>query len=153
MSRNWIDLPGRVVVGYKIASGGAETSPYPAGSIAMQVPVFRELGLDLSTCFPATLNVSISPRTFAVTSPQYTFTAVKWSPHHPAENFSFSPCRIAYGDRLYSGFLYYPDPATKIDHFHDASTMEIISARIRGIRYGCQLRVSVDKDEITIDPV
>lgn len=45
-----------------MASGRAPDSPYPAGTIALQAPFFREHGVDLSPYFPGTLNVDLAPR-------------------------------------------------------------------------------------------
>ena len=42
-----------LVSGHGVASGGSTTSPYPEGTIAMQQPLFAQLGLDLSDCWPA----------------------------------------------------------------------------------------------------
>jgi hypothetical protein len=36
-------LTGTVVPGYGVASGRSADSPYPAGTIAMQAPLFRAL--------------------------------------------------------------------------------------------------------------
>jgi hypothetical protein len=47
--------------GHQVASGLAVNNPYPAGTIAMQTPFFKALGLDLSGFYVGTLNVSIAP--------------------------------------------------------------------------------------------
>ncbi len=56
----WVTIPGVVVEGYGVASGMSEDSPYPEGTITTQLPFFQELGLDFSSFYPATLNVSIA---------------------------------------------------------------------------------------------
>ncbi len=43
--------------GHGVASGRAPDSPYPAGTIALQAPLFARHGLDLSPFFPGTLNL------------------------------------------------------------------------------------------------
>lgn len=52
---------GRIQRGHQVASGLASTSPYPQGTIAMQMPIFQQLGLDIIGCFPGTINVYIAP--------------------------------------------------------------------------------------------
>lgn len=59
-------LTGIVKPGHQVASGNAQDSPYEQGTLAMQLPFFRDLGLDLSGFFLATLNVSIAPQTFKI---------------------------------------------------------------------------------------
>jgi hypothetical protein len=58
---DWISVEGIVQAGHGVASGNTAQSPYPQGTIKMQQPFFRQLGLDLSPYFPGTLNVSIAP--------------------------------------------------------------------------------------------
>jgi hypothetical protein len=146
----WKTVAGVVVAGHQIASGRSKESPYPRGSIEMQIPFFKELGLDLSSDYPATLNVSLRPAQFVVQMPQYTFHGVKWSPEHAPEDFSFSPCRLSYYSRTYGGWVYYPRPETKLGHFQDPGTIELILPRIPGIQYGDRVEVSVRSEEILI---
>ena len=137
---------GRVVKGYRVASGISQNSPYPSGSISMQLPFFRKLGLNLYGLYPATLNISIFPEKFALINPEYTFRDVKWSENHPAEDFSFSRCELIYKNKIYDGFIYYPHPETKPAHYHDESSIEIICSYIKNLYYGAPIlcRLSVD---------
>lgn len=146
----WETVMGVVVAGHQIASGRSENSPYPRGSLEMQMPFFQELGLDLSSYYVGTLNVSLRPAVFEVRNPQYTFQAVKWSPNHAPEDFSFSPCRLTYYSRSYGGWVYYPRPETKLGHFQDPGTIELILPRIEGLGYGDRVEVSVRSEEIRI---
>lgn len=146
----WETVPGIVVAGHQIASGRAKNSPYPRGSIEMQMPFFQEMGLDLSSYYPGTLNVSLRPAQFVVRHPQYTFREVKWSPEHAPEDFSFSPCRLTYYKRSYGGWVYYPRLETKLGHFQDPGTIELILPRIAGLQYGDRVEVSVRSEEIWI---
>lgn len=116
----------------------------------MQMPFFQALGLDLSSCYPGTLNVSLRPAQFAVRNPEHTFRGVKWSPEHAPEDFSFSPCRLTYYTRSYGGWVYYPRPETKLGHFQDPGTIELILPRLAGIQYGDRVKVSVRSEEIMI---
>jgi hypothetical protein len=54
-----VSVSGEVVPGYGVASGRSIASPYPAGTIEMQMPFFQTLGLDLRGCFAGTINLSI----------------------------------------------------------------------------------------------
>ncbi|MCH7684320.1 MAG: hypothetical protein IIB35_11510, partial [Gemmatimonadetes bacterium] len=50
-----VGIAGVVADGYGVASGKSTRSPFPKGTIEMQIPVFQRLGLDLSWAYPATL--------------------------------------------------------------------------------------------------
>ena len=146
----WVTIPGVVVEGYGVASGQSEDSPYPEGTITTQVPFFKELGLDFSTFYPATLNVSIAPFSFALRYPEHTFRQVKWTGQAPAEDFSFAPCRVTLEDKTYRGYVYYPHPDTKPDHFHDPSTVEVITGFIPGVAFGTPVQLQVRRGQITV---
>ena len=146
----WVELRGIVVEGYGVASGAAKDSPYPRGSIEMQSPYFRSLGLDLTGFYLGTLNVSVEPHSVSLDKPRYTFRSVHWSPNHEPEDFSFSPCQVAYGPRWHSGFVYHPHEETKSRHHHAASTLEIITDHLAGISYGDRIDLLIRADEFTI---
>lgn len=147
---NWQVVSGVVQKGHKIASGWANDSPYPKGSIEMQMPYFRALGLDLSALFKGTLNVSICPATFVMQQPTYTFHKVHWTAAHSPETFSFSPCRITFQSSQYPGFVYYPHPETKQRHFQNADILEILAPPIAGIDYGDRVELALNSTEILI---
>jgi hypothetical protein len=146
----WKRICGTVTRGYRVASGLADDSPYPAGTIEMQTPFFLERGLDLRPYHAATIGVSCRSSAFSVDRPEHTFRAVKWSPEHDAEDFSFSRCRVLFEGRTYEGLVYYPHPDTKIGHHHDDSTLEIVAPFIEGIRYGSGVELELNTEEITI---
>ena len=52
-------MKGRVIKGHQVASGKAIDSPFSAGTIALQKPLFKKLGLDLSQMFNGTINLAI----------------------------------------------------------------------------------------------
>ena len=147
---NLILLNGIVKPGHRVASGQAENSPYERGTLEMQLPYFRDLGLDLSNYYLGTLNVSIAPYTFEMRSPQYTFPQVKWHPDYPAETFSFSPCCLIVKNIEYEGFVYYPHPETKIGHFQDPSIIEVIAPKIDNLNYGDRLTLKLRPTEIKL---
>ncbi|NJO94203.1 MAG: hypothetical protein HC820_07350 [Hydrococcus sp. RM1_1_31] len=151
MQNRWIAVEGIVKQGHQVASGKAKDNPYPQGTIEIQIPFFQKLGLDLSSFFPATLNISISPHTFTIRQPEYTFRNVNWTPKHPPETFSFSRCRVLFNDNRYHCFLYYPHPETKTTHFQDTSTLEIIAPYLPNLSYGDSIQVEINPLEIVLD--
>jgi hypothetical protein len=148
----WIGVPGVVLRGHQVASGTGADSPYPHGSISMQLPFFKALGLELGAMHPATINVSITPLRFALLAPQYTFKAVAWTHLHPPEDFSFSACLLEHQGSACAGWIYYPHPQTKQTHFQPASTLEILAPHIRGMAYGSSVLLRLNPAEIAINP-
>ena len=139
-----------LVSGHQIASGTNPDSPYPGGSIALQIPCFMDLGLDLSSFYPATLNLSIAPSTFRIQQADYRFDQVQWVTGFNPETFSFVACEIEWNKQRYQGFVYYPHPETKTRDFHNASLIEIIAPKINGIGYGDKVKFVYPSDKITI---
>jgi hypothetical protein len=146
---DWVTLKGKLKKGYRVASGPSEAYP-DYGSIAKQKPFFKQLGLDLEHAFNGTLNVSIEPYKFEMINPEYTFRNVKWTELTNAEDFSFSLCKVKFQGTVYDGFVYYPDPKTKKDHFQDTSTLEVLAPFIDGIKYKDELEISLNTEEIKI---
>jgi len=141
-------VSGVVVQGYRVASG--PSSDYPYGTLEKQVPLFKQLGLNLERFHLATLNVSIAPATFEMIDPEYTFRQVAWTDLHPPEDFSFSSCKVIYKGGSYEGYVYYPHPETKQRHFESASLIEVITVHIPAIGYGERLQLELNADEIRI---
>ena len=148
MSEQWIEVPGVVVQGHQVASRPSEH--YPQGTIPMQVPFFKQLGLDLHPFYPGTLNVSIAPLVWAMKQPRYTFRQVTWTTAHPPEDFSFARCRIIFQHNRYNCWIYYPHPETKARHFQNSSLIEIIAPRIPHIAYGDPVALAVLPEEVAI---
>jgi len=143
-------IKGKVIKGYQIASGLNLNSPYPDGSIKMQLPYFKKLGLDLYNFYPATLNISIFPKKFELRNPLHTFRNVKWSANHPSENFSFSACKVIHKNKIYEGYIYYTHSETKTDHFHDKSTIEIITKYLKDVYYYSEIKLVFNQNEFVI---
>jgi CTP-dependent riboflavin kinase len=143
-------VSGVVVPGYRVASGTTDNSPYPKGTIELQAPLFKVLGLDLTPYFPGTLNISISPHTFVMRSPSYTFRDVHWMEGYPAEDFSFSPCKVLFDGSAYESLIYYPHPETKIGHFQNDSLIEVIAPLIAGLKYGDRVAITVNPAEVLL---
>jgi hypothetical protein len=129
-------LSGTVMPGHGVASGRAANSPYPQGSIAMQMPFFKELGLDLGHCWPGTLNVSIAPQTWQLLRADHCFERLQWTHLHPPETFSFVAVQLTWRSQHTSAWLYRPHPETKAAHHQAPSVMEIIAPRMEGLAYG-----------------
>ena len=144
----WTPLHGKLARGYRVASG--PSADYPYGALDRQRPHFALKGLDLSDYFNGTLNVDISPRTFSVFNPEYTFHDVLWTDLHPPEHFSFSRCKVGFKGMEYDGWVYYPHPETKLRNFQNPSLLEVIAMKIPGIKYGDELDVMVKPAEIEI---
>lgn len=155
-NQNWERVQGVIVRGHQVASGRAIDSPYPAGTIALQVPIFQQFGLDLTEMYQATLNLSIHPQRFRLVAPEFTLPHVSWSDRHPPETFSFSRCRLHLPaspsqDTWYDGWIYYPHPETKQRHFQTPSLIEILAPFIPEIQYGCRMELMYNPKEVTVD--
>ena len=134
-------IQGQLVPGHKIASGQNPDSPYPDGSIALQIPHFKRLGLDLTTYHPATLNLSIAPARFRLQRADYCFENLQWVAGFHPETFSFVGCEIRWRNTLYPAYVYYPHPETKTRDFHNDGLLEIIAPFIDGVQYGDKLEL------------
>lgn len=148
MISQWTVIPGILAQGYRVASGPSKDYPY--GALERQRPIFGSRGLDLSSYFNGTLNIDIRPHTFHLIKPEYTFQHVEWTDLHPPEHFSFSRCKVIYKDVEYEGWVYYPHPETKLRHFQDPSLLEVIAHEIPEIKYGDEVQVLVNPEEIEV---
>ncbi|MBN1311581.1 MAG: hypothetical protein JXB30_09190 [Anaerolineae bacterium] len=148
MSKKWLIVSGIVVRGHQVASRKSEH--YPHGTIEMQMPFFRQLGLDLTPYYRATLNVSIRPNTFVMKNPQYTFRSVRWTSLHPPEHFSFSACHVVFQGTSHEGWVYYPHPETKARHFQDPFLIEILAPYIPNIQYGAHVELEINAAEVSV---
>jgi|TARA_B100002052_G_scaffold202374_1_gene184714 hypothetical protein len=139
-SHGWITT--KLVAGHGVASGKSTTSPYPEGTIAMQRRFFAELGLDLSGCWPGTLNLSVAPLELQLRDPDVTFPLLRWTDLHPAETFSFWRITLqSAADGEVQAWIYYPHPETKERHQQPRSVVEVLAPRLRGIEPGSELLI------------
>jgi hypothetical protein len=145
----WTHLHGKVVKGYRVASG--PSADYPFGALDRQRPIFKLHGLDLSDYFNGTLNIDISPRAFKLIKPQFTIHNVEWTDLHPPEHFSFSRCKVIFKEMEYDGWVYYPHPETKLRHFQNPSLLEVIGMEIKDIHYGDEVDVLLNAEEISTE--
>ena len=148
---NWIQVTGIVEKGYGVASGKSGNPRFPQGTIEIQKPFFSERGLKLDKYFPGTINLSISPHQYEIISAKYTFRNMKWLPDNPAEDFSFFDCRIRLGKgEVLNGLIYYPHPETKPEHFQSADILEILTTYVNDLKYGDELIIEVDSQQVNI---
>jgi len=148
MNPDWIALRGVIVPGYRVASGPSQDYPY--GTLERQRPIFKARGLDLDGYFNGTLNIDIHPYSFELIKPEFTFRDVEWTDLHPPEHFSFSRCRVVYQGIAHGGWIYYPHPETKRRNFQGASLLEVIAEPIPEIRYGEEVQVLVNPEEVAL---
>lgn len=149
MTTSWITVPGVVVKGYGVASG-CDSPRFPGGTIRAQLPHFRARGVDLSSYFPGTLNISIAPNWFSMIRPSRTLPDLEWWPNVPAETFSFSPCRILIPDGPVDALVYYPHPETKPEHHHPPTVLEVLAPFIKGLSPGSAIELQLDPSQIEI---
>jgi len=148
---SWISVKGRISRGHGVASGQSGDSRFPNGTLEMQKPFFRELGLNLDEYYMGTLNVAIAPKQYRVISPKYTFKAVKWSPNEPPEDFSFFDCRVLLKEKKrVCGLIYYPHPETKPEHFQSPDTLEVLLPFVDGLNYEDDLVIEIDERQLEL---
>ncbi len=137
-SATWIT--GHVVKGHGVASGQVVNSPYPSGTIGMQMPYFTDLGLDLSDCWPGTINVCFAPYEIQLSQPDHCFPMVTWTDRHPPETFSFWRIDVlGPSDQMVMGWIYHPHPETKQAHWQSPSIIEVLCPKLRGVVSGSPL--------------
>lgn len=148
----WQTVTARVVPGHQVASGQNGNPRFPGGTLRMQDPHFKALGLDLDVYHTGTLNVSIAPSRYRVRRARHTFHDVKWHPTEPAEDFSFFDVRLILpdGGRV-DGLIYFPHPDTKPEHFQQPDVLELLLPFVEGLNYGAELILEIPEDQMVIE--
>ena len=142
-------ITATIVQGHRVASGLNGDPRFPGGTIQMQLPFFRDLGLDLSEYHLATLNASIAPWRFRVLRSKATFQNVKWHTSEPAEDFSFFDVTVHRDNESPAhGLIYHPHPDTKPEHFQKPDVLELILPLIQGVQYGSKVHLKVSPDQM-----
>lgn len=145
-------VPATIVPGHRVASGLNSDPRFPGGTIRMQLPHFVERGLDLTAFHPGTLNVSIAPWMYRVMKARHVFTAVKWHPTVPAEDFSFFEVNLSHGSTPpMAGLIYYPHPSTKPEHFQNPDVLELLLPWTEGLSYGLEVTLQVPPDQMLFE--
>ncbi len=145
-----VPIRGVVRRGHGVASGASDQSPYPVSTIELQRVAFGERGLDLSPYYSGTINVDISPRTFAIGKCRLHFRNVRWTDLHQPEHFSFSPCVLDLNGAVYDGLIYYPHPETKERHFQSDNILEVLAPYIENVSHGKPVTLFLDVGEVTL---
>jgi hypothetical protein len=142
---------GVLLQGHGVASGRAADSPYPAGTISLQAPLFAAAGLDLSPYLAATLNLDFSPGEWCLQDPDHRFEQLRWTEHHPPETFSFWQCRLrpvpeqSDPDGAWlPALIYYPHPETKCAHHQPAGALEVLAPPLGSVHPGAVFELQVD---------
>ena len=149
---DWQVSTARVVSGHGVASGRNGNPRFPGGTLRMQADHFRERGIDLSTFFLGTINVSIAPYTYRVVNPRQTIRQLKWHPTEPAEDFSFFDLRAAGpGGEGVAGLIYYPHPDTKPTHFQQPDVLELLLPYVAELRVGAEMRLEIPRNQMLIE--
>ena len=143
-------LEGRIVTGHGAASGMGKDPRYPEGTLHLQIPHFRKIGIDISNYYPGTINVHLGTKTVRIIKPKFLAKDISWSPHIPPENFFFFDVWATYEGQQYQGLIYMPDPATKTDHFQDPALIELLLPEISGIKSGKSISLRVEDAQIEI---
>lgn len=147
MTENSLWISALVTPGHQIASGKNPNTPYPKGSIKLQWPFLQRSPLDLQDLSSAgTLNIDLRPYEFVPNSPETTITA-QWF-QKITETFLFFPIKIRYQAKLYKGYVYYPSPDTKPDHFKPPYHIDLLLPWIENISYGDRIEILLPKDNI-----
>ena len=151
IDHNFFDLKifASICHGHGIASKAS--TRYPQGTIALQYPVFKEMGLDLSHCYGGTLNLSIAPKNYKIITPKFNLKDVDWYPARgQTENFLICDCAIKIGEGYISTYVYQPDPSTKIEYFDDPQALQIISPYIDGLDESKPIEIFLSSKQIEI---
>ena len=149
MNAEW--LTGRLCAGHGVASGKSNESPYPDGTIRMQSPVFKALGLDLSGCYFGTLNINFAPLEVSLANPDHQFEKLHWTELHPPETFSFWRVEIKASEAdVVNGWVYYPHPETKERHWQPPTTLELLAPQLSGVEPGCTISLRDQRRRIKL---
>lgn len=133
----------RRVAGHGVASGRAASSPYPAGTIALQAPLFAARGIDLSPFYAGTLNLAAAGE-WRLHDPDARVERLAWSDRHPPETFSFWHACLRRASEELPALIYAPHPETKVLHHQSANQLEVLAPWIEGLAPDAELELGLD---------
>lgn len=142
---------GNVTKGHRVASGLNVDSPFLEGTIKLQKPFFKDLGLNLTNFYDGTINIAFNKSSIKVVNYDHKFKQVKWIEDFPPEDFIFVKCHIIYRDKSYTSYIYQPMKQTKIGHFQKENVLEVISPFIENLQYGDDITLTVRPEYITYE--
>jgi len=151
MEEGMIVLRGEVVSGHGVAGGTPAGSPYPTGTIAMQIPFFSALGLDLSSFHAATINVSTKPFSIRILNPAFHFDRVQWTDLHGPESFDFIHVGLLLGDLKTEAWGYRPTADTKAGHPQPEGVVEVIAPFLPSLHLHSEIRLVLDPHEVVVE--
>jgi hypothetical protein len=118
----------------------------------MQAPHFLALGFDLGAYYRGTVNVNIAPHSYRVVKARHSFHNLKWHTTEPAEDFSFFDVRLLrLGGPSIAGYIYYPHPETKPEHFQQPDVLELLLPFVEGLYCGAELALEIPKAQMVIE--
>ena len=145
-------ITAHVVEGHRVASGLNGNPRFPGGTLRMQIPHFLALGLDIGQFHTGTLNVSVAPWQYRVVKPRFNFNQVKWHPTEPAETFSFFDVLVSHSNQpAVAGFIYFPHPETKPEHFQKPDVLELLLPFVEGLKYGMALQLQIPTAQMRME--
>lgn len=144
--RPWCWHRAQLCAGYGVASGRASDSPYPAGTISLQAPLFAACGIDLSPYFQGTLNLRFRDTRWQLQHPDAHVEQLRWTDRHPPETFSFWQVALRWQglSSPLAGLIYYPHPETKCRHQHAPDHLEVLAPWIPDVHGVQELELGVD---------
>lgn len=143
-------VEGTVIPGHGVASGKSNDPRYMGGTIRMQVPYFKDRGLDLADYHMGTINVDISPFSFDIKQPKHYLEKIAWSEHIGPESFYFFDVRLTFLNANYEGLVYMPDPATKEEHHQKPTVLELLLPKVDGLEYDARVFMSLRDDQLEL---
>lgn len=144
---------GELVAGHGVASGRANDSPYPAGTIQLQRPHFAAAGIDLSPFEPATLNLAFRGGRWRLRQPDHHVEQLRWTDRHPPETFSFWRCQLRRSGAQaapLAALIYVPHPETKRAHLQPEGLLELLAPPLGPVTPGERFQLGVDPRRCTL---
>ena len=143
-----IILSGKIKEGLRIASGvNPDKSLKLNNTIYLQKPFFEKAQIpNISEFYNGTINLDISPNKFKILQPDYEVTC-EWI-DGVTETFWFVEVLINFKNKKYQGYIYYPCPSPVKSHKDD--TIELLTSKIKNLKYGDRLTVRVKADKVKV---
>jgi hypothetical protein len=130
-----LDGRGIVIAGHGVASGVSGDPRFPEGTLSLQLPIFAELGAEVTAFHPGTINVQ-TETVLLLPTPHHLFRGVKWHPAAPQEDFSLFEIELKHEGSLLQAMIYLPHSETKPEHHQPADVIEILAPPVAGLGYG-----------------
>ncbi|NMP32343.1 hypothetical protein HII17_12295 [Thalassotalea sp. M1531] len=139
-----------IIPGFQVASGKAENSPYPKGTIALQAPYFKDQGINLDGFYKGTINAEFNCDVITIDKYDYKVDQLTWCQGVAPETFIFISCKVQFKEKHYPAFIYHPIGETKIGHLQPQNCLEIVAPFINGLEYGSQAKLVISNNYLTL---